>query len=171
VPEEIMSDEFDEILDLSLRATHPRPAETSGAKAVVAAPRLVARLYTAANAPLRARLLACLMRPLGPLGVAGVAAGAFAGFLGRRGVAPTHIDLEGVARVSSEEVLELARFVEQVSPEALQHFAGLVSASQLGLATFSASALVLLYRALHASPEHSTSTRSELPPRAVQPLP
>lgn len=146
-----MSDEFDEILDLSLRA---HPAEAPAAKAAVPASRLVARLYAAANAPLRARLLACLMRPLGPLGVAGVAAGAFAGFLSRRGVA--QIDADGVARVSSDEVLELARFVEQVSPEALQHFAGLISGSPLGLATFSASALVLLYRALHAAPVNST---------------
>jgi hypothetical protein len=161
-----MSDEFDEIIDLSLRV---QLAEAPATKAAVPASRLVARLYTAANAPLRARLLACLMRPLGTLGVAGVAAGAFAGFLSRRGVA--HIDLDEVARVSSEEVLELARFVEQVSPEALQHFAGLISGSQLGLATFSASALVLLYRTLHTSPVSSTTLPGALPARDGRPLP
>jgi hypothetical protein len=161
-----MSDEFDEIIDLSLRVP---PAEAPAVKAAVPASRLVARLYTAANAPLRARLLACLMRPLGPLGLAGVAAGAFAGFLSCRGVAHTHIDLDGVARVSSEEVLELARFVEQVSPQALQHFAGLISGSQLGLATFSASALVLLYRALHASPVNSPTAQAALPAHEGRP--
>jgi hypothetical protein len=143
-----MSDEFDEISEL---APLPTPIAT-GQGATVAAPRLVARLYAAAGMPLRARLLACLMRPLGPLAVAGVAAGAFAGFLNRRDAASTIIDLDGAARVSTAQVLELARFVEQVDPQALQHFAGLVSGSSLGLAAFSSAALVLLYRTLQAPP-------------------
>jgi hypothetical protein len=143
-----MSDEFDEISEL---APLSQPVAT-GQPAAVAAPRLVARLYAAAGVPLRARLLACLMRPLGPLALAGVAAGAFAGFLHRRGAAGTSIDLDGAARVSTAQVLELARFVEQVEPQALQHFAGLVSGSPLGLATFSSAALVLLYRTLQAPP-------------------
>jgi hypothetical protein len=147
-----MPDEFDEILDPAF-LTQP---VTTGQAALVAAPRLVARLYAAAGVPLRARLLACLMRPLGPLAVAGIAAGAFAGFLPRRDAAHMTIDLDAAARVSTAQVLELARFVEQVDPQALQHFAGLMSASPLGLATVSSAALVLLYRALQAAPSAST---------------
>lgn len=143
-----MSDEFDEISEL---VPLPTPVAT-GQGATVEAPRLVARLYAAAGVPLRARLLACLMRPLGPLAMAGVAAGAFAGFLSRRDAASTIIDLDEAARVSTAQVLELARFVEQVDPQALEHFAGLVSGSPLGLAAFSSAALVLLYRRLHAPP-------------------
>lgn len=143
-----MPDEFDEILDLAPLM----PPVATGLAAAVAAPRLVARLYAAAGVPLRARLLACLMRPLGTLAVAGIAAGAFAGFLYRRDAASMTVDLEDAARVSTAQVLELARFVEQVDPQALQHFAGLVSGSTLGLATFSSAALVLLYRALQAAP-------------------
>ncbi|MGL6109608.1 MAG: hypothetical protein ACRC2B_05850 [Rubrivivax sp.] len=147
-----MPDEFDEILDLA-----PLTQDVAtGQAAAMPAPRLVARLYAAAGMPLRARLLACLMRPLGPLAMAGVAAGAFAGFLHRRDAASVTIDLEGAARVSTAQVLELARFVEQVDPQALQHFAGLVSGSPLGLATFSSAVLVLLYRALQAAPSAPT---------------
>lgn len=141
-----MTDEFDEMPDLVPLS----PTITTGQLAAVAAPRLVARLYAAAGVPLRARLLACLMQPLGPLALAGVAAGAFAGFLHRPGTAGTSIDLDGAARISTAQVLELAHFVEQVDPQALQHFAGLVSGSPLGLATFSSAALVLLYRRLQA---------------------
>jgi hypothetical protein len=147
-----MSDEFDEIPDPPPRTSPTRPAELPVAQSRTSASRLVARLYAAANLPQRASLLACLMRPLGPLAVAGVAAGAFAGFLNRRAADAVNIDLDSAARVSGEQVLELARFVEQVNPQALQQFADLISGSPLGLATFSASALVLLYRTLHASP-------------------
>lgn len=143
-----MPDEFDEILNL----TPSMSPVATGLAAAVAAPRLVARLYAAAGVPLRVRLLACLMRPLGTLAVAGVAAGAFAGFLHRRDAAGMTVDADEAARVSTAQVLELARFVEQVDPQALQHFAGLVAGSPLGLATFSSAALVLLYRALQAAP-------------------
>ncbi len=51
--------------------------------------------------------------------------------------------------MSSRQIYELAHFVEQVDPQALQQFAGLVSSSSLAMATtFSAAALVLLYRRL-----------------------
>ena len=151
-----MSDEFDEVLDFpppthSAATLLPTPTGTQPQ-----ASRLVARLFAAANVPLRARLLGCLMRPLGPLAVAGVAAGAFAGFLNRHETAGAAIDLEAAARVSAGQVFELAHFVEQVEPQALQQFAGMVSSSPLALATFSASALALLYRALQASSSRPT---------------
>jgi hypothetical protein len=120
----------------------------------------VARLFTAAGAPLRMRLLRCLMQPLGTLGAAGVAAGAFASFLSRQGGLDPNLDPDAVARVSSRQVLELANFVEQVDPQALQQFASLVASSPLAMATFSASALVLLYRRLQPTSLNSIKTKS-----------
>ncbi len=137
-----MSDEFDEILQ-----PHA-PPDRAAARGSTPCPRLVARLFAAAGNPLRVRLLHCLMRPLGPLGAAGVAAGAFAAFLNPRGGSEPVIDLEAVALLSSRQVHELAYFVEQVDPQALLQFASLVSSSPLAMASFSASALVLLYRRL-----------------------
>jgi hypothetical protein len=158
VQEHMMSDEFDEAADPTLRPNPRGPADKPAARTAVSASRLAARLYTTASAPLRARLLACLMRPLGPLAVAGVAAGAFARFMNRYGIVDANIDLDDAARVSGDQVFELARFVEQVNPQALQQFAEAISASNLGLATFSASALVLLYRVLQSS---STTPRAQ----------
>ncbi|MBX3644600.1 MAG: hypothetical protein KF720_16210 [Rubrivivax sp.] len=120
------------------RVTHPAPHP---------APRLAARLFAAAGNPLRARLLRCLMRPLGLLGAAGVASGVFVMFIDRRD-GDLHIDADAVAQVSSQQLFELARFVEQVDPQALQQFASLVAGSPLALATFSASVLLLLSRRL-----------------------
>jgi hypothetical protein len=127
----------------------PAPsAAQRAARGTTPSPRLVARLFVAAGTPLRVRLLRCLMRPLGTLGAAGVAAGAFAAFVQLRGGAEPSIDAEAVARLSSRQVHELAHFVEQVEPQALQRFANLAAASPLATAAFSASVLLLLVRRL-----------------------
>ena len=140
-----MSNEFDEMLEPA--AANIR-ADDAAPRAAVPNPRLVARLFAAAGNPLRVRLLRCLMRPLGTLGAAGVAAGAFVAFADRRGVEAS-IDADAVAQVSSQQIYELAHFVEQVDPQALQQFASLASSSSLAMATtFSAAALLLLYRQL-----------------------
>jgi len=158
-----MPNEFEEI-------SEPMPllAQGSGSEVATRAgsltSRLVARLFHAAGNPLRARLLRCLMRPLGLLGVAGVASGAFVAFIDRRG-GELLIDPEAVAQVSSQQVLELARFVEQVDPQALQQFASLAASSPLALATFSASALLLLSRRLQpAAARRAPATPAVRPP-------
>lgn len=114
----------------------------------VLVPRLVARLYAAADRPLRARLVACMVRPLSSLGLVAVAAGAFSRFLFVVDRGGSGISIDDAARFSSAQIVELARFVEQVSPQALQRFAGLAAASPLSAAAFSASAAMLLVKAL-----------------------
>ena len=139
-----MSDEFDEIQE----PLAPHAHTDAAVRGTVPNSRLVARLFTAAGAPLRARLLRCLMRPLGTLGAAGVAAGAFVAFVDRHG-GEAPIDADAVSQLSSQQIYELAHFVEQVDPQALQQFVSLASSSSLALATtFSAAALLLLYRRL-----------------------
>ncbi len=163
-----MSDEFDELLDRPLRAGAASPVTASQSSAS----RLVARLYVAADGPLRARLLASLIRRMGPLGIAGIAAGAFAWAL-QRGVAlaGAAVDVDRAARVSGDQVAELARFAEQVDPQALQDFAALIEGSPLGLAGFSAAALLLLYRVMQARPQSpvTPSAPARRPPRLPPP--
>ncbi len=138
-----MEDEFEE---LALHA--PPPALPAPPRRATPMHRLVARLFAAADLPLRARLLAPLLRPLGPLGLMAVAAGAFGSFLTRR--AEGAIPLDEVARLSSAQVAELARFVEQVSPEALQQLAALVADNPIGLTGFGAAVAMLMVRALQS---------------------
>lgn len=158
-----MSDEFDEIM---------RPPAPNGrgagrdraARTAVTNSRLVARLFTAAGAPLRVSLLRCLMRPLGTLGAAGVAAGTFVAFLDRRG-AETPLDARAVSQLSGQQILELAQFVEQVDPQALQQFVSLASGSSLAVATsFSAAALLLLYRRLQPNTRQRSLADTLRPP-------
>ncbi len=112
------------------------------------APRLVVRLYAASNHALRAQLLNCLLRPLGLLGAVGAAAGAFSVFVLRRGSQEVMVRTEELNHITTEQVLELARFVEQVNPDALRQVAHLVSQQHMGMATVTAAALVLLHRTL-----------------------
>lgn len=55
---------------------------------------------------------------------------------------------EELNQITTDQVLELARFAEQVNPDALRQVAHLVSQQQMGMATFTAAALVLLHRTL-----------------------
>ena len=115
------------------------------------APRAIARLYACANRPLRVQLLACLLRPLSPLGLVAVAAGAFAGLLHRDGI---KVAIDEVTLFSGEQIAELARFVEQVEPNALEQFAALSASNPAALTTFGAAAVALLMQALRRS--HTT---------------
>lgn len=110
--------------------------------------RLVCRLYRAATPALRSRLVACLVKPLGTLGTVGIAAGAFGVLLHRGGSDGARAAMDDVARFSNDQMIELARFVEQVSPDALQEFARMFTEGPMGVAAFSASAALLLMQAL-----------------------
>ena len=150
-----MSDEFDDLSQWSPLRTGPRREQG------LSSSRLVARLYSSADAPLRKRLLACLVRPLGSLALVAVAAGAFGRFLPlARGGGGTGA-VEEISTFTNAQVAELARFVEQVSPQALHQFAALLSDSRVAAAAFGAATIVLLLRAL----PRATSTDRRSQPR------
>ena len=152
-----MSDEFDDAVDPIATST----ASGAAAPAAGRAARLLSRLYGSANLALRTRLVACLLRPLGSLGVAAVAAGAFTVVLSRRGAGGLGVAMADVAEFSKEQVAELARFVEQVSPEALQQAASLVFENSIGAGAFTASVALLLALELRRA---STDARGRTPP-------
>ena len=143
-----MSDEFDELTDPYLRRSGGRGVETHDKERHVSPAYLVGRLYRSAEIPLRIKLLKCLTRPLSPLAMVAVAAGAFAGFLGRRDVIPNAISFEEAARFSSEQIQDLARFVEQVNPDVLQEIAKLFADDATGPTAFSAAVAILLLRTI-----------------------
>jgi hypothetical protein len=142
-----MSDEFDDTVD-ALPVAPAAPAAAGRGRAA----RLIARLYGSANLALRTRLVACLIRPLSPLGLAAIGAGAFTIFLSRRGAGGISVAIADVAQFSKEQIAELARFVEQVSPEALVQVAAMVADNPVGVGTFTASVAVLLALELRGPP-------------------
>jgi hypothetical protein len=122
------------------------PAATGGSADSAGTPaiaELVSQVYDQAPAPLRAKLLECLLDPVGPLALLAIGAGAFSRFLYRLQGDDSPIPLEQAARITSGHVLELARYVEQCDPHVLTRLGSLVSASPFGVATLSGSALLL----------------------------
>ena len=144
-----MLDEFDDDFEPDMPSQASRNTFASVARSRVA--RLVARLYGAADKPMRARMLACLSRPLGPLGLAGVASGAFAALVYRRGETEGGAAIGDLLDCSTDQIFELARFVEQVSPDAIQQLAGLLADNPMAASAFTASVAMLLVRAVRGA--------------------
>jgi len=76
-------------------------------------------MYEQASPLQRLRLLNALLRPLGPMALVTVAAGAFAGLLPDDRWREAEASLEDTKRVSVTQVLALADYVAQKSPETL----------------------------------------------------
>jgi len=119
----------------------------SGAGRLNRIPVLIAQAYGAAAAPVRAKLLECLLRAVGPLGLVAIASGAFGGLLHRGSYRRVEVSLEDADRITTDQMLELACFVEQCNPEAFQQIAALLADNPAGMAGLAGSVLLL---ALHA---------------------
>lgn len=108
---------------------------------------LIADLYAEVPPPLRVRLLRGLLRPVGPLALVAIAAGAFARLLPDARWSGARVDLEDAAWIAPEHVRELARYVEQKSPELLLQLPELLGERPLWAGTLSGSLLLLALRA------------------------
>ena len=149
-----MSNEIDRALEaevtrraIALGITTRAPGERSRAA------HLAARLYAGATAVQRSRIVTTLCRPLGPLALVAVASGAFAGLLDRASALGGALHVDELAGFTRDQVFELARFVEQVSPEALQQVAGSVAENPWGVSALGAAAAVLLAAAVRGPHE------------------
>jgi len=79
----------------------------------------VAELYRSAEAPLKAKLLECLLRPLGALALVAVAGGVFGALRSRHGWQRLQVHEDDTLEVSAEQVRELACYLQQSAPEVL----------------------------------------------------
>jgi len=109
---------------------------------------LVADVYAHAPPPQRVRLLNSLLRPVGPLALVAVAAGAFANLLPTSRWHAVQVTPDDAAHISASQVLELASYVEQKSPDALALLPELIGLdSRLWVGTLSGALLLLALRA------------------------
>jgi hypothetical protein len=107
-----------------------------------AIPQLVAEVYEAATAVERSRLIAQLLQPLGVLSLVAVADGIFAKIRFRGGWEDLNIRLEDLRNVRAAHVIALVDHAQQVSVEAVDGLAQLLTASPL-LAGSAAAALLV----------------------------
>ena len=146
-----MLDELDDSTRPKRLRARREPTPDASTQQRFTAARLVSRVYRTASAPLRADMLACLLRPLGTLSLVAVASGAFAGLLQRSGTAPERVLVHDTAQFSSDQILELATFVHEASPVAFEQLTTLLIQHPMGVTAFSASALLLMYTRLRDS--------------------
>jgi hypothetical protein len=133
------------------RAAADRRPQGAGEKELARhIPELVSAVYEEAPAPLRTQLLECLVRPLGPLALVAIAGGAFGHLLYRLRRDAVPISLDDAGRVTSEQVLELTRFVEQCNPDALLRIGALTADRRIGVVTMSGTALLIALRFNHS---------------------
>jgi hypothetical protein len=139
--------------ELPIPAEPPTPMSQQSIAAVPAGPnreivlsRLYANFYCDAEPSLRARTLECLLRPISPLALVAVAAGAFSPFLHREQWGRLSVPIEVAMRFSSEQIFELARFVDQFQPEAFSQVAGLLVDNPVCLSTLTATLLLTAVR-------------------------
>jgi len=88
-----------------------------------------------------------LLLPVGPLALVAIAAGAFGNLLPTKQWRVASATLEDAMQLTGWQVLELARYVEQKSPEAFARLPELLSDSPLWIGSLSGALLLLGLRA------------------------
>jgi len=102
-------------------------------------PALVASVFTRARLVLRARMLRRLLLPVGPLALTVIAGGVFAKYVAQARWSRLSVSLEDAARVTTNQVFELVRYVEQSNPAVLQQVMAVIARDATTMAALSAS--------------------------------
>ena len=105
-------------------------------------PELVGKIYDAAPATERCRMLEHLMKPLGALALVGVCNGIFAKIWFRSGWHDLHIRPEDAQAVQGIDVIALVDYVQQASAETINGLASLLTTSPMMLYSAAAAMLV-----------------------------
>ena len=123
----------------------PAPGGDGGA---VLVPLYVAGVFREAPVAFRVQLIECLMRPMGALGLVAVAGGVFAAVRQRHGWARLQVTLDDAARISADQVMELAAYLQQATPEVFRQVADLVADQPLAVSGLSAVLLLNVLRSV-----------------------
>jgi hypothetical protein len=89
-------------------------------KDISSLPAVVATAFPRIRLAQRVRVLRRLLPPVGPLALAVVGDGAFAKFARQARWSRMSVSLQDAARITSAQVFELVRYVEQSNPAALR---------------------------------------------------
>ncbi len=128
------------------RATdNPAPfiAEGVAPKNMPSLGTIVARAVPKARLVLRARLLRRLLIPIGPLALTVLAGGAFAKYVQFARWSRLSVSLDDAAHVTSNQIVELVRYVEQSNPTVLEQMMVMLSRDTTTMAALGASVTAL----------------------------
>lgn len=121
-------------------------AVPAGAPAVPAA--IVASHVPGTHLALRARVLQRLLVRVGPLALAVLADGAFAKYLQSARWSRISVSLEDAARVTSSQIVELLRYVEQSDPTVLDQVLVVLSRDATTMTALGASVAAIVMQRL-----------------------
>ena len=102
-------------------------------------PALVASVFTRARLALRARMLRRLLLSVGPLALTVIGGGVFTKYVAQARWSGLSVSLDDAARVTTNQVFELVRYVEQSNPAVLQQVMVVVARDATTMAALSAS--------------------------------
>ena len=120
------------------------------ARAESPVPSLVARLFSESSFAVRRTIVACLLGVAGPLALASLADGRFARFLLRSSTDAIRVTLEEARRLTEGEVLALARYAWEASPNVFARLAEVLQSENPMLLRNLTGALFLLAMAARA---------------------
>ena len=124
--------------------------------------RLVAKVYASAPAAVQSSLLAQLLRPLGILSLLALAGGIFAKMRFHCASPGIHVVLEDARHVRIGDLLILVDHAQQVSGQALDGLAQIITASAL-MTTSAAAAVLVTVLAARASERRSSDGEFDRP--------
>jgi hypothetical protein len=105
---------------------------------------IVASAVAQTSLALRARVLRRLLMRVGPLALAALAGGAFAKYVEYARWSRFSVSIDDAARVTSGQILELVRYVEQSNPTVLQQVMVVLSRDATTMAALGASVAALV---------------------------
>lgn len=111
-------------------------------------PVLVAGAFAKLRIAQRVRVLRRLLMSVGPMALAVLGSGAFAKFVVEARWPRMSISLDDAARVTSSQMFELARYVEQSNPQALQQVMVILARDAASMAAVGASVALVAMRHL-----------------------
>lgn len=124
--------------------SRPAPAPTDAPSL----PAVVASAFTRLRLAHRVRVLRRLLMPVGPLALTVLGGGVFAKYAAQARWPRMSVTLEDAARVTSSQVFELVRYVEQSNPQALQQVLLVLSRDATTMAAVGASVAALVMQRL-----------------------
>ena len=128
----------------------PAAADVIPIREMQALPGVVANAFTRVRLGQRVRMLRRLLLPVGPMALAVLGGGAFAKYAAQARWPRMSISFDDAARVTSAQVYELVRYVQQSNPLVLQQVLAALARDATTMAALGASvaAIVLQYRAV-----------------------
>jgi hypothetical protein len=111
-------------------------------------PAIVASAFTRLHLAHRVRVLRRLLLPVGPMALTVLGGGVFAKYVAQARWPRMSISLEDAARVTSNQVFELVRYVEQSNPIVLQQVLVVLSRDATTMAAVGASVTAIVMKHL-----------------------